>query len=78
MMKSNTIIIALICIVAVATAGTVIVMTKGSDPGQELRSVEVKAYDMTSIPYDPNDPHYYDDPKPVDYYKDGDYTMMVR
>ena len=42
-----------------------------------LDTVTVAAYDMSYLPYDGNDPRYYEDEKPISEYKTGDFKLKI-
>ena len=82
-MNKNIIIIGACVVVAVVIIVAAVAMTNGDSkddpkPEVELIPVDVAAYDMAYMPYDPNDEHYYDEPKPLADYKVGDFQFMVQ
>ena len=82
-MNKNIIIIGACVVVAVVIIVAAVAMTNGDSkddpkPEVELIPVTVAAYNMAYMPYDPNDEHYYDKPKPVSDYKVGDFQFMIQ
>lgn len=84
-MKRENIAILVACAVAILAILACLFITQGDrqDKGDgqseklEFVPVTVGAYNMSSISYDLNDPHYYDDSKPASYYKTGDFRFLT-
>ncbi len=86
-MKKENMAILVVCAVAVLAILACLFITQGDrqdgqdkdDPVEKpvLVPVTVGAYNLSYLPYDPNDSRYYDDSKPVSEYKTGDYQFMT-
>ena len=84
-MRRENMAILIACAVAVLAILACLFITqgdkqdKGDDQSEklELVPVTVGAYNMSTIPYDLNDPRYYEDSKPASHYKTGDFRFMT-
>ncbi len=83
-MRRENIAILVVCAVAVLAILACLFITQGDKQDKddhvekpELVPVTVGAYNLSYLPYDPEDPRYYDDSKPASDYKNDDHQFMT-